>query len=384
MNIEENEIISDKNNKSNNPLMNKKQKRGFSSFVPYIFVIAILVVIGMLIFPKFFFGDENGEKGSNTTNTSTDEPSETPPPAVSKFKIFDTTKNNKPYAVSINNTPVAVKVQEGLNKAYIIYELPTEGNTSRLLAVFKDVDDLTVGTVRSCRHNFIDYANDNDAILVCFGWSHYAQQQLDQGAKAGTIEYLNGNESYWASAFWRSNPEKLAREHTAYTNLSKIKDFTISHKYRLTSDNIQLLNYTTDEIDLSTNNESKSATTVNLPYGSITTKFTYDENTKMYTRVVNGTIAKDHNTKEPFTTKNIIIVKIGHSMMPDNYYWDLKTTGTGKGYYVTNGKYIPITWKKETRNSKIKFLNNDGSELQVNDGRTYIEVHTTSKTVSIS
>ena len=66
---------------------------------------------------------------------------------------------------------MAVKVQEGLNKAYIVYEIPTEFHTSRLLAVFKDVDDLNIGTLRSCRHNFIDYANENDAILVCFGWS---------------------------------------------------------------------------------------------------------------------------------------------------------------------------------------------------------------------
>ena len=103
----------------------------------------------------------------------------------------------------------------------------------------------------------------------------------------------------------------------------------------------------------------------------------------MYTRIVNGKEYKDHKTKESYTTKNVIIVKIPYSMMPDKYYWNLKTTGTGKGYYITNGKSVPITWKKESRNAKSKYYYSNGEEIQVNDGRTYIEVNTTSQKVSI-
>ena len=81
---------------------------------------------------------------------------------------------------------------------------------------------------------------------------------------------------------------------------------------------------------------------------------------------------------------NIIIVKIPYKMMSDKYYWDLKNTGTGKGYYITNGKYVPITWKKDSRNAKSKYYYADGTEIQVNDGRTYIEVNTTSYKVTIN
>ena len=300
-------------------------------------------------------------------------------PVVSKYKIYDTTSNKRPYAISVNNTNVAVKVQEGLNKAYIVYELPTEFHTSRLMALFRDIDDLIVGTVRSCRHNFMDYAHESDAILICYGWSHYAEDEL----KAGGTDFMNGNESKWASAFFRNNPEKLAWEHTAYADVKKIVDYTTKNNYRLTSDDTQLLNYSAEEIDLSSIEGSKDAKEVTIPYGGTTTKFTYDANTKMYTRIVNGKTNKDHNTKEAFTTKNIIIVKIPYSMMSDNYYWNLKTTGTGKGYYITNGKSIAITWEKESRNAKSKYYYPDGTEIQVNDGRTYIEVNTTSQTVSI-
>ena len=94
------------------------------------------------------------------------------------------------------------------------------------------------------------------------------------------------------------------------------------------------------------------ANTVTLPYGNITTKFTYNPETKMYTRNVNGRDALDHKTKEAFTTKNIIVEKITYGMTESNYYWDLHTTGSGSGYYITNGKAVPIKWSKSDRSSK--------------------------------
>lgn len=106
-----------------------------------------------------------------------------------KVDIIDINSKTRPYAVVVNNTNVAVKVQEGLNKAYLVYEIPTEGNTSRLLALYKDIKkDLTIGTIRSARHNFVDFALESDAIFVCFGWSHYAEDEL----KKGSIDYFQG------------------------------------------------------------------------------------------------------------------------------------------------------------------------------------------------
>ena len=65
--------------------------------------------------------------------------------------------------------------------------------------------------------------------------------------------------------------------------------------------------------------------------------------------------------------------------MPDNQYWNLHTTGSGDGYYITNGYAVPIKWSKGSRESKTKYTYLDGNELSVSDGRTYIEVQITSK-----
>ena len=292
--------------------------------------------------------------------------------------IIDVNSKTRPLAISVNNTPVAVKVQEGLNKAYLIYELPTEGYTSRLLALYKDVESINVGTIRSARHNFMDFAYESDAIFVSYGWSHYAQDEL----KKKIIDYVQGIAG--EGSMWRDNKEKLATEHTVYLNTEKVYNYAKDKKgYSLESDNTILLNYDVGDVDLSNMEGVKAAKKVTLPYGNITTVFEYNEEEKMYNRIVNGVTTKDHETKEVFNTKNIIIEKINYSVMADKYYWDLKTVGSGDGYYITNGYAVPIKWSKESRKSKTKYTYLDGSEINVSDGRTYIEVHITKKSVTI-
>ena len=292
--------------------------------------------------------------------------------------IIDVNSTTRPLAISINNTPVAVKVQEGLNKAYLIYEIPTEGYTSRLLALYKDVNDLTVGTIRSARHNFIDFSHESDAIFVSYGWSHYTEDEL----KGGAINYIQGinSEGY----MWRDNKEHLATEHTVYLNTDKVYDYAKNKKgYSLKSDNTILLNYNVEDTDLSTMEGAVETRKVTLPYGNITTVFEYNEESKMYTRIVNGNVTVDHETKETFETKNIIVEKVNYSVMPDRYYWDLKVVGEGEGYYITNGYSVPIKWSKESRKSKTKYTYLDGNEISVSDGRTYIEVHITKKNATL-
>lgn len=299
-----------------------------------------------------------------------------------QIKIVDINSKTRPIAVSINNTPVAVKVQEGLNKAYIVYEIPTEGSTSRLMAMFKDSEDVTIGTIRSARHNFMDFALESDAIFAAYGWSSHAQLQLQQ---LHVIDYING--MVHSKPFWRNNPEHLASEHTAYTSLSKLQDFAYNTlKYKKESSdakNTILLNYVADDVDLSNKKDVMNATEVSIPYGSVTTVFKYNPDTKMYTRVVNGTVAKDHKTKEEFTTKNVIVERLSYNLWDDKYYWNLLTTGSGEGYYITNGKAVPIKWSKSDRTSKTKYTYLDGSEIEVSDGRTYIEVQVTGRKTTI-
>ena len=361
-------------------MKNKKVLLGF--FIALVTILVVVAIVFTLIYNQNKNKPEtNGNVGNDVVedNESIGNTDNVEPNNEGNVDIININSKKRPYAITVNNTPVAVKVQTGLNKAYLVYEIPTEGNTSRLLALYKDADeDITVGAVRSARHNFIDYALESDAIFVHYGWSHYAEDD----EKSGSINFING---LFDTPFWRENPENLASEHTAYTSLDKIKKTVETKKFKTESDNTILLNYNTGDVDLSNRANVKKANKVTIPYGdnpNVTT-FVYDENAKVYNRLENNTNCVDYKTKENVNTKNIIVQKITYQMCNDNYYWNLKTTGNGTGYFITNGYAVPITWKKENRKSKTKYYYEDGTEIEVSDGRTYIEVQTTGQNLSI-
>jgi len=332
------------------------------------------------------------EKETTQAQTKAEVETTTAAPKDTKVDIIDINSKTRPYAVSINNTPVAVQVQTGLNRAYLIYEIPTEGYTCRMLALFKLTDkdgtdkasedivgsgnvatnDVVIGTVRSARHNFLDFCFESDAIFTHFGGSTWAESDE---AKTG-INWINGY--YENSYFWRSNPEDLASEHTAYTSFYRLKEATADKSFRTEAESAadtQVLKYNIGDIDLSTKEGAVACNSVTVPYSSYQyTTFKYDATTGNYLRFASGDPSLDHETKEQFNTKNIIVQRITHGMMPDDYCWDLNTVGSGDGYYITNGYAVPIKWSKDSRTSKTKYTYLDGTEIEVSDGRTYIEV----------
>lgn len=349
----------------------------------------ILIVVGVIVI-KSHKEPKKAESGEGEADIYQNSENNLDVEEKGTVDIIDINSNSRPYAVVVNNTPVAVKVQEGLNRAYLVYEIPTEGNTSRLLAMYKDIpDNLVIGTIRSARHNFIDFALESDAIFCCFGWSKYARSDLE----GGIIDYLQG---LYGDPFYRNNPEGLATEHTAYTSMNGIVSAAKAKGMRQTSDSSILLKYDANDIDLSKSNKAKVANDITIPYGAAPniTSFKYNKDTKRYTRYRDGIVCTDHNTKEEVTTKNIIVQKINYKMCSDNYCWDLETVGSGTGFYITNGYATEINWKKESRGAKTRYTykegtiidgkNVGGSEISLSDGNTFIEVQTTSQTLTIN
>ncbi len=337
----------------------KKKKKAL-----YIVVVAV-IAIALSTFLIVKMDKNSDEKKKNKEN-----PKNNPSEVVDndKLKIINLDSNSRPYAVMINNISVARPYQSGLQDAYIVYEMIVEGGITRMMAIFKDKDTARVGSVRSARHYYLDYALENDAIFVHFGWSPQAKSDM---VTLG-VNNING---LYDSCFTR---EKLNidYEHTAFTNLKKVKKVAQSKGYRTTSDVKTLLNYSIDEINLNSSDDSKTANEVDIKYSTtMTTSYKYNENDKLYYRSVNGKDHTDYVTKKVYTAKNIIIAYVENDDMNDEKgRQNLNNIGTGNGYYITNGYAIPITWTKTTRKSQTVYKTMDGKELNVNDGNTYIQI----------
>ena len=57
----------------------------------------------------------------------------------------------------------------------------------------------------------------------------------------------------------------------------------------------------------------------------------------------------------------------------DNYHEDITTTGSGEAYIFQNGAAIKGTWKKPSVAEQIRFYDEDGTEIALAPGQTFIE-----------
>ena len=79
-----------------------------------------------------------------------------------------------------------------------------------------------------------------------------------------------------------------------------------------------MLNYSIDEINLNSSDDSKTANEVDIKYSTtMTTSYKYNENDKLYYRSVNGKDHTDYVTKKVYTAKNIIIAYVENDDMND-------------------------------------------------------------------
>ena len=125
--------------------------------------------------------------------------------------VSETIGKQRPYAIMINNIDVSLP-QSGVSQAEMIYEAQVESGITRLMAVFQDVDNIEkIGSIRSARHYYIDFANDNDAIYVHYGQSKYALSRIEDD----NIMTIHGLSGYESKVFYRSSDRKAP--HNVYT-----------------------------------------------------------------------------------------------------------------------------------------------------------------------
>jgi len=293
-----------------------------------------------------------------------------------KLKIIDEESKTRPIAVSINNNHAAWPLS-GLQDAYIVYELIAEGGITRLLAFYKDANTTKIGSVRSARHYFLDYVLENDAIFVHFGQSPAAKEDLSQ------LNINNINGLYTSSPFKRDKSLGRASEHTAFTSISAIEKEVSKKKYRSTTDNL-LLKYKPTKVKLD-KDKVISATNVSLKYSSYqTTSYKYNEEKMVYELYMSNKLQKDLVTKEVYNVKNIITYQVNNKSLDSKGRQDLENIGTGEGFFISNGEAIKIKWEKKNRKEKTKYMYEDGTEINVNDGNTWIHIVPTKGNIKIN
>lgn len=275
----------------------------------------------------------------------------------------------RPFGVMINNVKESLP-QSGIIQADVVYETLVEGGRSRLFCVFQEFDAEKIGTVRSARHYYLDFAFDLDAIYVHYGKSPQASNAFVtlNAAHLDGLSYLDVIMFYQA--------EDRQRPHATYTSYDGLMAGLKSEQYRTDrkEDLPNKLVFAEEEVLLE---EGMSAVDIALDFSNYhDSGFIYNATTKLYQRSQYGDIHIDIEVEEQLTYDNVIIqiADMWNIAGDDKGRIDMNLVTNGTGYYITRGKVIPIKWSKEGHYDPTVYTTESGEVLEMNTGKTWIAV----------
>lgn len=279
----------------------------------------------------------------------------------------------RPVAVMINNVEPALP-QYGITQADVIFELPVEGDLTRLMAIYADYTKVPdICAIRSCRYYYPAIAKGFDAFYVHWGMD---PSVTDYVASLNMDRY-DGNANT-GKLFARDSARKQAGYSLEHTGYFKGTQFAQVAKSR--GDRLELLDskkntaFNFSGLGTTVTPTGASANTVSIRFGAANASFSYDANAHTYFKKFNGKAHVDGKTGEQLSFTNVIVLETSISVRDQVGHKNLNWSGGSgaKGYYFSNGAMQEITWSKDSEGACLKFYDTNGKELSINRGKSYI------------
>ena len=279
-------------------------------------------------------------------------------------------EKQRPIAAMVDNESKALP-HFGLTTADIIYEMvnsTANDRVTRLMVIYKDWENIEqLGSIRSIRPTNIWVAGEYNAVMCHDGGPFYIDTYMAK-------DYADN----FSGIFSRVNNGK-SREFTEYIvkgDLEKaFSKASFSKEYNEHYEGPHF-RFSTQSKQIELNGDSATNINLTAAFKHNKSQLKYNADTARYEYYEYGSAHLDGKTNEQLSFKNVILQsadifqldKNGY-MAYDNFYGD---KGKGEGLYITNGKSTKITWEKKTENGICRYYTEDGEELTMNAGNTYI------------
>ena len=289
---------------------------------------------------------------------------------------------NRPIAVMVNNKYEALPMS-GIGSADVIYECPVEGRITRWMCIFENWEELDrIGSVRSCRQYFLDFAQEFNAIYCHFGQVVYALPDLNSGEFDVLSGGTSGIKSPAGSMYDRISRPGKAKEHTLYAFPDKIPqdiekkgyETILQDGYRrkfLFARDGEVVTYEgyPDAVML-----QPGGTGGKNGFGGVKATFQYNEGDHLYYRSTYGSPHLDELTGKQLAVKNVIFQYCDGSVMDSKDYLSFATQAQKEKCIVfTEGKMIEGYWSNPgDLGTPARYYQEDGSEIVLNSGVTFI------------
>lgn len=314
---------------------------------------------------------------------STAEPTEAPSTEPANVNLLtglptltDGAIGKRPVAVMVNNVDAALP-QYGISAADLIFELPVEYDLTRLMAVYGDYTQIPeVCSIRSCRYYYPILAVGFDAVYVNWGMNESVARPT---VNSMDIDQYDGDEYGLGDCFGRDKARYesgYAWEHTGVFHGPNFPSVLEKDKVRtdLKEDKTgTAFNFV--EMDKNAAPNGEDAQKVRVDFGANYSVFTYDEENHEYLKNFKDSPHMDGISKEQLKFENVIVLETEIKPYPGDEvikYVNWEGGENAKGYYISEGKVVPITWSKAGMYDPLKFFDANGNELQLNRGKSYI------------
>lgn len=287
----------------------------------------------------------------------------------------------RPIAIMFNNLKKALP-QVGVSQADVLYEIVAEGGITRIMGVYQDLDGVgDLGSIRSARDYYVNLALGHDAIYIHAGGSPQAYDAFDSWG-INHIDFVNGP---YDSMCWR-DPERrktAGLEHSMFTSSEKILD-QMPSRFRLEHQEGYQAGWTFSK-DLPDSNAPEAAK-LTVPFSTYKTGyFTYEDGKYTARQTLDGTDIPwvDGQTGEAVEVSNVLVLYTDVSLVKGDEAgrMNVRTTGTGTGLLLRDGRVYEITWEREKRTDNYSFLDQSGQDIPLSPGPSYINIVSSSAQV---
>ena len=291
--------------------------------------------------------------------------------------IAEELQDQRPIAVMVDNESIALD-HYGVNSADIVYEImnsTANGRITRLMCIVKDYEKIEqFGSIRSVRPTNFMLAAEYNAILVHDGGPFYindwVKKKYSNNLSGGFARFSNGKKT----------------EYTEYVTYEDYKNPTTGKSYQGLKKRLEAtkfsktyneyypgahFNFDYRGVEMG---DAAKAETVELPFPHNKSKLYYNEDEKKYEYHEYGRAHIDPMDDDRVTMfTNVIVQCCTFCQLDQNGYLIYNCIGEGDGFYCTEGKAIPVHWKKSSESGLTVFTDaNTGEEISINVGKTYI------------
>ncbi len=304
--------------------------------------------------------------------------------------IDESLKDVRPVAVMVDNESIPLP-HYGTSNSDIVYELmnsTANGRITRLMCIVKDYENIDVfGSIRSVRPTNIIIAPEYNAIIVHDGGPFYinewfAYSNAGEHISGGMARIDRGNASFYEE--YATNKTYSGVGEYAGNSYTSLPDRIAKAGYSRTYNSNYMgehFTFSDDKITLDGEENVINASKIDLPYPHNKSKLALNKETGLYDYYEYGERYVDaaYDDGRGLSFENLIIYCADFVQYDEHgymcYYALDNAINKQIGYYVTEGKAVPITWSKKDMYHLTEFKNKaTGEDIVLNTGKTYITI----------